>query len=152
LFTIGPPFVVDAKLGQGEAVPCPYEPSPLPAWFAGFACGLTAWLAPAEVADPNTIIDTSSGRPPDWVRVPNGSYRRLGFQPGGPDATPNSDPRQGFYLVFPLLRYNGDLCFDCGGGAVALLYGKLEPVPIPTAFAMTPMILAMSRGRDHIGQ
>jgi hypothetical protein len=59
------------------------------------------------------------------------SYRRLGFQPGGPDATPNSDPRRGFYLVFPLLRYNADLCFDCGGGAVALLYGKLESVPIP---------------------
>jgi hypothetical protein len=61
-------------------------------------------------------------------------------------------PAAGFYLVFPLLRYNADLCFDCGGGAVALLYGKLEPVPIPTAFAMSPMILAMSRGRDHIGQ
>jgi hypothetical protein len=131
VFTVGPPFVVDAKLVQGEAVPCPYEPSPSPAWFAGFGCGLTAWLAPAEVADPAVIIDNSNGRPSDWVRVQNGMYRRFGFQPGGPDATPNSDPRRGFYLVFPLLRYNAELCFDCGRGAVALLYAKLEPVPIP---------------------
>ena len=131
-FLVGPPYVVEAKLLQGQPVPCPTAAAASPARLGEFGCGLTAWLAPTVVADPTTIIDTSDGRPPDWVRVQNGMYRRFGMEPAdGPGATPNWDPRRGFYLVFPLVRYDARICFDCDAGAVAILYAKLEPVPIP---------------------
>jgi len=128
-FLVGPAFVVDGQLASGPGLFCTLE-TPSTARIAGFACGVTGWLAPAEIADPTAIIDGWTSRPADWVRVQNGSYQRFGQAEASP-AGSGSNARRGFYVVFPVLKYNATKCFECDAGAVAVLYARLEPVPIP---------------------
>ncbi|HTK43919.1 MAG TPA: hypothetical protein VL749_01015 [Patescibacteria group bacterium] len=130
-FGIGPPFVVVAKLVQGNATFCAFQTPATDPLAAGFSCGLTGWLAPAELADPTTMLDGWSSRPADWVRVQNGAFSELVAQPGEADATPNTEPLLGLYLVYPVLKFDPGRCFECDAGAVAILYARLEPVPIP---------------------
>ena len=128
-FTVGPAFVVDAKLATGPGYFCTFE-TPSEKRIAEFQCGVTGWLAPVDV-DPTTILDGSSGHPADWVRVQNGAYQRFAAAESSPDATPGTESVRGFYVVIPALKYNATLCFQCDAGAVALLYARIEPIPIP---------------------
>jgi len=128
-FTVGPAFVVDAKLATGPVYFCTFE-TPSEQRIAEFQCGVTGWLAPVEV-DPITILDGSSGHPADWVRVQNGAYQQFAAAESSPDATPGTEPARGFYVVIPVLKYNATMCFQCDAGAVALLYARIDPVPIP---------------------
>lgn len=128
-FTVGPAFVVDAKLATGPGYFCTFE-TPSEQRIAEFQCGVTGWLAPVEV-DPTTILDGSSGHPADWVRVQNGAYQQFAAAESSPDATPGTEPVRGFWVVIPVLKYNARMCFQCDAGAVALLYARIDPVPIP---------------------
>ena len=129
-FLVGGPYVVDAQLVPGNVFYCALQ-TPSSSRLAGFACGATAWLAPTEVQDPTTIVDGWSNRPADWVRIQNGAYFEFGGQQTPSGATPRQDAVFGFYLVYPVLKFDPGLCFQCDAGAVAILYAKLEPVPIP---------------------
>jgi hypothetical protein len=154
-FTVGPAFVVDTKLASGAGYFCTLE-TPSEQRIAEFQCGVTGWLAPVDV-EPTTILDGSSGHPADWVRVQNGAYQHFAAAESSPDATPGTEPVRGFYVVIPVLKYNATMCFQCDAGAVAILYGRLEPVPIPSGSAacsraMPAMISASSRGFDHMTQ
>jgi hypothetical protein len=128
-FVVGPPYVVQAQLVQGDVFFCPLQTPTSNRRLAEFSCGATAWLAPTDVTDPSGIVDGWTSRPPDWVRVQNDASARFGATLG-PGAS-GASARRGFYLVFPLIAFNRNACFDCGGGAVAILYEALAPVPIP---------------------
>ena len=128
-FTVGPAFVVDARLASGPGYFCPLE-TPSEQRIAEFQCGVTGWLAPVDV-DPTTILDGSGGHPADWVRVQNGAYQQFAAAESSPDATPGTEPVRGFYVVIPVLKYNATMCFQCDAGAVALLYARIDPIPIP---------------------
>ena len=130
-FGFGPPFVVAAKLVQGNAIFCAFQTPATDAVAAEFSCGLTGWLAPAALADPTMVIDGWSRRPADWVRVQNGAFSEFSTPREGADTTPNMQPVLGSYVVFPVLKFDPGRCFQCDAGAVAILYAKLEPVPIP---------------------
>jgi hypothetical protein len=130
-FAVGWPYVVDAQLVQGASFYCAIQTPPSDPRVAGFACGSTAWLAPSEVPDPQSIANGWSSRPADWVRLQNGAYFAFGGQPVDADATAPDQPVHGFYLVGPVLKFDPAMCFQCDAGAVAILYARLEPVPIP---------------------
>jgi hypothetical protein len=130
-FGFGPPFVVVAKLAQGNTIFCAFHTPATDPVAAEFSCGLTGWLTPADVADPTTIMDGWNSRPADWVRVQNGAFSEFVAQPEGAAAPPNADPVLGSYLIYPVLKFDPGLCFQCDAGAVAILYAKLESVPIP---------------------
>jgi len=130
-FGFGPAFVVLAKLTQGNSIFCAFQTPPTDAYAADFSCGLTGWLAPAEVADPTAIIDGWSRRPGDWVRLQNSAFSEFSAPREGAATTPNAEPVLGSYLVYPILKFDPGRCFQCDAGAVAILYARLEPVPIP---------------------
>lgn len=130
-FLVGRPYVVDAQLVRGDTFYCALQTPASNPRLNGFACGATAWLAPSEVQDPTTIVDGWTSRPPDWVRIQNGAYSEFSGQQTQGAANPKDDPVRGFYLVFPVLKINPAVCFQCDAGAVAILYAKLEPVRIP---------------------
>jgi hypothetical protein len=130
-FSFGPPFVVVAKLAQANTNFCALQTPTTDRYAAEFSCGLTGWLTPADVADPTAIIDRWSSRPADWVRVQNGAFSEFIARREGADGPPNTEPVLAFYLIFPVLKFDPGLCFQCDAGAVAVLYAKLEPVLIP---------------------
>jgi hypothetical protein len=130
-FGAGPPFVVVARLVQGNAIFCAFQTPATDPLAADFSCGLTGWLAPAELADPTTILDGWTSRPADWVRVQNGAYSEFVAHGEGAGAIPTAEPVLGFYLVYPVLKLDPGRCFQCDAGAVAILAEKLEPVPVP---------------------
>jgi hypothetical protein len=128
-FSVGLPFVVDGQLASGPGMFCTLETAS-PERIARFACGVTGWLAPAEVADPNAVIDSWSSRPADWVRVQNGPYQRS-YRADSTPSPSGLDAVRGLYVVLPVVKYNATMCFQCDAGAVAWLYARLEAVAIP---------------------
>jgi hypothetical protein len=131
-FVIGSPYVVDAALNSGTSLPCPTsnQSAGISSRLAEFDCGVTTWLTPLAWPDPITMIGWLHGSP-ESVRVQNGIYQRYRPDPVGPDATPATGPIRGFYVVFPFVKFDRRVCFECDAGAVAYVYARLEPVPIP---------------------
>jgi hypothetical protein len=125
----GAPYVVDALLVDGQPFPCPSQPA-IREELTGFLCGRAAWLAPVE-AGPPRIANGNPIMGLDWVRVPNGSYRRFGLQPGVDGEPPNREPRRAYYLILPVIQVTEIYCFGCQDGGAAMLVDRIDPVVIP---------------------
>lgn len=129
-FSVGPAFVVDGKLALGPGIFCAFQTQSTDR-IAEFACGAVGWLAPTEVADPSAIIDGWSTRPADWARLQNGSYQKYAHGDDSSASPSDGAAVRGFYVVFPVLKYNASMCFQCDAGAVGIVYARLEPIATP---------------------
>jgi hypothetical protein len=129
-FSVGPAFVVDGKLAQGPGLFCALQTQSTDR-IAEFECGVVGWLAPTEVTDPTVVIDGWSRRPADWVRLQNGSYQTYAHAEDSLASPSGGEAVRGLYVVFPVLKYNATMCFQCDAGAVGFVYARLEAIATP---------------------